>query len=246
MTELATITELGPLYKFTAPGGVAPMAAGYRYPLPRDGKPGEWTDPVAGELEMCENGYHLSRRNDVAWWLNAEMWEAEGRGDFLTQDGFEGKASCRSVRLVRRIEVWNDRVARLFACDCAEHVLPLFEENRPGDDRPRTAIAVARRYADGKATREELAAARDAACAAWTAARGAAWTAARDAACAAWTAACAARAAAWAAARAAAWAAARAAAWAARDAAYAAARDAAWDAERGWQTGRLWALLEAS
>jgi hypothetical protein len=157
----------------------------------------------------------------------------------------------------------RDRVARLFACDCAERVLPVFERECPGDVRPREAIAVARRYAAGAASEAEMAAARDAAgAAAWAAARdaawAAAWAAARDAAwaagaaardaagAAAWDAArdagAAARAAAWAAARAAAGDAARAAAWAA---ARAAAGDAAWAAERAWQAGGFRKLLSA-
>ena len=69
----------------------------------------------------------------------------------------------------------DEKFARLFACDCAEHVLYLFEAKYPNDDRPRKAIEVARRFADGGATTEELAAARAAAWeAAWDAARAAA------------------------------------------------------------------------
>jgi len=110
-----------------------------------------------------------------------------------------------SLRAVpKEQEAERDRIARLMACDFAEHVLHIFETTRPDDDRPRKAIEVARRYAVGEATEQELDAARDAA-----------WDAARDAA------------------RTAAWDAARAAAWdAARDAAWDAARAAAWDAER--------------
>ena len=77
----------------------------------------------------------------------------------------------------------RDRIARLFACDCAERVLPLYEAKHPDDPRPRNAIAVARRYAMGEATSMELAAARAAArAAAGDAARDAAWDAAWDAA----------------------------------------------------------------
>jgi hypothetical protein len=122
----------------------------------------------------------------------------------------------------------RDRLARLFACDCAEAVLHIYDKDYPDDNRPREAVRVARAFAEGKATGDELAAAMDAARAAardaardaaWDAAWAAAWAAARDAA---WDAARdAARDAAWAAA----WAAARAAAWAA-------ARDAARDAQR--------------
>lgn len=35
----------------------------------------------------------------------------------------------------------------LWAADCAEHVLPFFEEERPGDRRPRRAIEMCRAWA---------------------------------------------------------------------------------------------------
>lgn len=47
-------------------------------------------------------------------------------------------------------EAARDRVARLFAADCAEAVLPLFEHVCPNDDRPRLAIAAARAFARGE------------------------------------------------------------------------------------------------
>ncbi len=53
----------------------------------------------------------------------------------------------------------RDRLARLFACECAESVLSLFERKFPNDNRPREAIRVARAFAEGKASGEELAAA---------------------------------------------------------------------------------------
>ena len=40
----------------------------------------------------------------------------------------------------------------LWAADCAEHVLPLFVAERPGDGRPRRAIDLARAWARGEAT----------------------------------------------------------------------------------------------
>jgi hypothetical protein len=108
----------------------------------------------------------------------------------------------------------KDKEIRLFAADCAEMVLPIYEKQYPNDDRPRKAIKAARDYANGLIPMKEL-----------DAARAAAWDAARDA----WDAARAARDAAGAAARDA-WDAARAAV-AARAAAGDAARDA-WDAAR--------------
>src|SRR5689334_5518288 len=59
---------------------------------------------------------------------------------------------------VRRGGVLSDPDHHLlarWAADCGEHVLPLFEEARPGDDRPRRAIALARAWARGEATMGE-------------------------------------------------------------------------------------------
>jgi hypothetical protein len=50
----------------------------------------------------------------------------------------------------------RDRMARLFACECAERVLPLYERDHPDDHRPRIAIEMARRFAVGKATWADL------------------------------------------------------------------------------------------
>jgi hypothetical protein len=117
-----------------------------------------------------------------------------------------------AVWALRAVE-GKDKEIRLFAADCAELVLHIFENRYPNDDRPRKAIQAARDYANGVIGKDELAAAR---AAAWDAARAAAWDAAGEAA----------RATAWDAAGDAAW----ATAWAA---AGEAARAAAWEAK--WQ-----------
>jgi hypothetical protein len=122
--------------------------------------------------------------------------------------------------------VLTDKELRLFAVFCARQV-----EHLLTDDRSRNAITVAEKFANGEATKEELAAAGAAAGLAWAAAaRAAAWDAAGAAGAAG-----AAAGAAWAAAGVAAWAAARVAArdaaWAA---AWAAARAAAGDAQSSW------------
>lgn len=145
------------------------------------------------------------------------------------------------------------RVLRLWACDCAERAVQIFERAHPGDRRPREAVRVARLHAHGLATEASLAAARDAA-----------WDAERDAA---------ERPAAWAAALAAAWVAAGTSTWdtaqfaaiaagdaagyathaaalsaaagsAAGSAAWDAAWDAAWSAAEAWQAERLRAYLD--
>ena len=52
----------------------------------------------------------------------------------------------------------HHRLAR-WAADCAEHVLHHFERARPGDDRPRRAIELARAWARGEVTMSEARAA---------------------------------------------------------------------------------------
>ena len=47
----------------------------------------------------------------------------------------------------------------MWAADCAEHVLHHFEQARPGDDRPRRAIDLARGWARGEVTMTEARAA---------------------------------------------------------------------------------------
>ena len=108
----------------------------------------------------------------------------------------------------------KDREIRLMACDFAESIVHL-----ANDERCNNAIEVNRRYANGEATQEELKEASAAAWAAEWAARVAEWAAARVAASAA------AMVAASAAARAAAWAEASAEAWAAEWAARAAEQE---------------------
>ena len=77
------------------------------------------------------------------------------------------------------IAINADRPLSLFAADCAERVLPIYEKEYPEDQRPRQAIEAARAFARG----EISAAARAAAgTAAWDAARAAAGDAARAAA----------------------------------------------------------------
>jgi hypothetical protein len=44
----------------------------------------------------------------------------------------------------------DHRLLAVWAADCAEHVLPLFERVRPGDERPRRAIELGRAWAKGE------------------------------------------------------------------------------------------------
>ena len=68
----------------------------------------------------------------------------------------------------------HDKELRLFACQCARLVLPLFEERYPEDARPRKAIEAAEAFALGQIGKAELEKAHaDAALAAYFVARAA-------------------------------------------------------------------------
>src|SRR5690554_3183028 len=185
--------------------------------------------PAIPDPVPCRRGYHLCRdAADLLAWLGPTIWVAEAAGKVVAH---RDKVVVERARLLRRLP-WDERTAREFAADCAARALPVYEAAYPGDDRPRRAVEVARAYARGEATRDELSARAAACAAAWAAedaAEDAAWAASKDAT------------------EAAAWAA-EDAAWAAADAARAAARsaeaaEAAEAAERRWQAARLAELL---
>ena len=94
---------------------------------------------------------------------------------------YEGRRDPRFVAVHRGglLELPRHRLLAIWAADCAEHVLPLFNAKCPQDDRPRRAIETARAWSRGQATVDE---AREAAFAAHAAARSASDPAAREAA----------------------------------------------------------------
>jgi len=202
------------LYKMTGKNGET--YGGYKWPLPKDGKPGKWTVPIYGELEPCENGYHLTDAEHLLDWTNDEMYEVEYRGKLVKSDDGD-KYVVKQARLTRRVEKWNDKTLRLFAVWCARNALSLVENPDP---RSVNSVDVAERFANGEATREELSTA-------WSAA----WSAALDAA----------RSTARSTARDAAWSAARSTA---RDAAWSAARSTARSTARDAQYKKLREMLE--
>jgi hypothetical protein len=226
-------------YKVLAENGAAHHGGNGRWNLPKNGNPGRWKT-VKGDLVPCRNGLHVCTREQLVHWLGPAIYEVEVDPAEILDAG--DKTVVRRARLLRRLDTWDERTARLFAADCAERALRTVAKStgKRSDPRSRAAVRAAREYANGNISAAELSAARDAAGdAAWAAAGDAAWAAAGDAAGdAAW-------AAAGDAARAAAGDAARAAAWAAAgDAAWDAAGDAAWAAERAWQTKRLFEILD--
>jgi hypothetical protein len=104
--------------------------------------------------------------------------------EFISTEGDVETGFVHLSRERRLLAVRDLRVElRLFACDCAERVLHLYEREYPGDDRPRRAIQVARDHARGRATAGEL---RSAFILARSAADAASGSAARCAAMSAW------------------------------------------------------------
>jgi hypothetical protein len=166
--EGAPMTTDGYYLKWVRKGRVPSYQAGAPIPYRR------WTDTVADPL-LCKRGWHGCRWEDTIVHISDELWVCELGGQVVAGDD---KVVSERLRLVRKTPM-DDRRLRLFAADCAEDVLPLFEQERPDDVRPRAAIAAARAFARGEIT----AAARDAARAAARAAAGdAAGAAARAAA----------------------------------------------------------------
>ena len=169
-------------------------------------------------------------------WLTKQHACPEGIAWFQAQKATAPVPVLRALMTEKRLDWANWLIVRCmtykqyvaYAIFAAEQVLELYERQYPDDKRPRHAIEAAKACLKNL-SKENKAAAGDAAMAAAGAAARAAAEAARAAAEAARAAAEAARAAAWAAAEAA-----RAAAWAAAEAAgaaaWAAARAAAWDA----------------
>ena len=128
------------LYKWLN-GREATHVSGFRYRLRA------WTPPIKGKLVVCKNGYHLVTGTQLLDWIARDLFVAEADGE--TVDAGD-KIVCRRVRIVEHLTGWNERTARLFAADCAERVLPIFEKKHPNDHRPRRAIEAARAFANGE------------------------------------------------------------------------------------------------
>ena len=190
-----------------------------KWHLPHRNRPGKWM-PGIDTVIPCVSGYHLCRAKDLFTWVGPTIHEAEGRGKRIV---CRDKIVVAQARLTR-VLAWDDSLARLFACDCAARAIAKTVSPAAVSIE---AVIVARRYARGRATQAEFAAAWDAAAGAAWAGAAAAADAAEAAACAAWDTACAA------------WGAAAAA-----GVAWGAAGYSARAAERRWQTKRLLRYLD--
>ena len=158
-------------YKVTGPKGEACYGGSGSWPLPSGARPGKFLT-VDGKIAACHRGLHFCREDQLVEWLGPAIWVFEPRGEIVDVGN---KLVCGKGRLVSHCSGWNERTARLFAVDCATRALN--REKRSGrtpDKSSYDALKVARRFANGDATSDELAAAGDAAWHAAGAAAGAA------------------------------------------------------------------------
>jgi hypothetical protein len=117
---------------------------------------------AAGEGKfITESGYHSSKTLwDALMQANGPIaCLVEVSTPLSSSDSTEGPSSQISEvrKLIAAVDVRSE--LRRFACDCAERVLSIYEDRYPNDDRLRRAIDVARRFAGGGASAEELQAA---------------------------------------------------------------------------------------
>ncbi len=108
-------------------------------------------------LRICETGYHSSPTPfDALRYAPGSVLCLVEIGD--PADSQPDKYVSRSRKLIRAVRI--DRQLREFACDVAEEALNLeVQRGNTVDERSRAAIEVARRFAQGAASSEELAAA---------------------------------------------------------------------------------------
>ena len=69
---------------------------------------GEWSNPVEGELKMCENGYHFCTSPSGVWLYynnnDTRVFEIEVEDAIMSTDvGASAKSICRRVKLVKEI-----------------------------------------------------------------------------------------------------------------------------------------------
>lgn len=105
------------LYKFLNARGASPFQH-CAWGLP-NGRPGKWM-PKVERIRECISGYHVVRRGQALGWIDAQMFEVEGKGECLR--GVE-KIVYQQARLVRKVRSWNPLTQHLFAFDCDEHAL---------------------------------------------------------------------------------------------------------------------------
>src|SRR5258706_15389434 len=105
----------------------------------------------ATKLEPCVYGYHILEAQDVIYWLGPAIAPVETKEQIIRH---ENKSVVAQAKRGKFLPTWNETTQRLFAADCAEHVLHFYTDKHPNDDRPAKAIEAARLYARGQITKK--------------------------------------------------------------------------------------------
>lgn len=104
---------------------------------------GKW-NKFDGKLELCESGFHCSKRiYDAFNYVRGEILaEVEVRGKSIKRDDKEVWSEMRVVKAWK----WQKKDSVLLAIYVAKLLLPNFEKKFPNDKGPREAIEAAKRY----------------------------------------------------------------------------------------------------
>lgn len=78
--------------------------SGFHWPLPpNDGRPGPWVGD-GSPVEPCRKGIHACPIDDLAWWLNVQLWEVELDGPLVVENH---QVIAPRGRLVRAVADWS-------------------------------------------------------------------------------------------------------------------------------------------
>ena len=152
--------------------------------LPKDRKPhgfnfklNKW-HKIEGELEICKNGFHASKKIiDAMCYVDCEyIAKVEVRGESQKEDDKQAWSEMRILEWHK----WTKKDSVSLAIFAAELVLKNFEKEYPEDMRPREAIEAAKKVLKSDTAKNRSAA--------WSATGSAAWSAKSAAKSAAWSA----------------------------------------------------------
>lgn len=106
---------------------------------------GKWYKHI-GKLDMCNAGFHCSKRmGEALSYVQGEIVaEVECRGESIIGDDKEVWEEMRIVKCWK----WTKTDSVKLAIFAAEQVIDIYEMEQPKDDRPRKAIEAAKNWLD--------------------------------------------------------------------------------------------------
>ena len=110
-------------YKFLRADGTSPFSD-FRWELP-SGRPGPW---VEADVDPCSSGIHACRAADLPYWAGHSLFEIELDGEILE---LGSKQVASRARLLRRIEVWEEKVRDDYQRMCADRAHALASSATP-------------------------------------------------------------------------------------------------------------------